>query len=195
MARPRSFDEDEVVRAARNQFHRSGYAGTSLEDLCRVTGLGKGSLYAAFGDKHDLFLRALDLYRAEVAGDARADLTGSGPAYPRLVGHIRAIARSTAADRKRVGCLLAKASAELSGSDPEVAARAQASYTDLHRALADCIAAAQREGDLSAEADPRRLAALVLAVLRGIEVLGQSGTDAALLHDIAEEAIYLLPRR
>jgi hypothetical protein len=111
------------------------------------------------------------------------------------VGHIRAIARSTAADRKRVGCLLAKASAELSGTDPDVAERALASYTDLHEVLADCIAAAQREGDLSAEADPRRLAALVLAVLRGIEVLGQGGTDADLLHDIAEQAIAVLPRR
>ena len=194
MARPRTFDEDDVVRSARNQFHRSGYAGTSLEDLCRVTNLGKGSLYSTFGDKHDLFLRAFDLYCREVVAEARVDLSGPGAAYPRLLEHIRAMAKSTVADRKRVGCLLAKGSAELSGTDPEVADRALATYTDLHGALADSIAAAQREGDLAAAADPNRLAAMVLAVLRGMEALGKAGADAALIHDVAEQAIAVLPR-
>lgn len=194
MARPRTFDEDDVVRSARNQFHRSGYAGTSLEDLCRVTGLGKGSLYATFGDKHDLFLRAFDLYCRDVVSETRADLAGPGPAYPRLLSHLRAMAKSTVADRKRVGCLLAKGSAELSGTDPEVADRARATYADLRGALADSIAAAQREGALSAEADPNRLAALVLAVLRGLEALGKAGADSSLIHDITEQAIDLLPR-
>ena len=194
MARPRSFDEADVVRSARNQFHRSGYAGTSLEDLCRVTGLGKGSLYSSFGDKHDLFMRAFDLYCREVVAEARADLSGPGPAYPRLLQHIRAIAKATVADRKRVGCLLAKGSAELSGSDPEVAARALATYADLHGALADSLAAAQREGDLAPTADPNRLAALLLAVLRGMEALGKSGAQPQFIHDVAEQAIALLPR-
>jgi TetR/AcrR family transcriptional repressor of nem operon len=193
MARPRTFDEADVVRSARNQFHRSGYAGTSLEDLCRVTGLGKGSLYASFGDKHDLFMRAFDLYCREVVAQARADLSGPGPAYPRLLGHIRLMAKTTVADRKRVGCLLAKGTAELSGTDPDVSERALATFVDLHGALADSIAAAQREGDLAREADPNRLAALLLAVLRGIEALGKAGADAALIHDVAEQAIALLP--
>jgi TetR/AcrR family transcriptional repressor of nem operon len=194
MARPRSFDEADVVRSARNQFHRSGYAGTSLEDLCRVTGLGKGSLYSSFGDKHDLFMRAFDLYCREVVAEARADLSGPGPAYPRLLQHIRAIAKATVADRKRIGCLLAKGSAELSGSDPEVAGRALATYADLHGALADSLAAAQREGDLAPTADPNRLAALLLAVLRGMEALGKSGAQPQFIHDVAEQAIALLPR-
>jgi len=194
VARPRSFDEAEVIRSARNQFHRSGYAGTSLEDLCRVTGLGKGSLYASFGDKHDLFLRAFDLYCREVVAEARADLNGPGPAYPRLLDHIRAIAKSTVADRKRVGCLLAKGSAELAGTDPEVADRALATFVDLHGALADSIAAAQREGDLAPDMNPNQVAALILAVLRGIEALGKAGANAEFIHGVAEQAIALLPR-
>jgi TetR/AcrR family transcriptional repressor of nem operon len=194
MARPRSFDEADVIRSARNQFHRSGYAGTSLEDLCRVTGLGKGSLYSSFGDKHDLFLLAFDLYCREVVAEARADLSGPGPAYPRLLGHIRATAKAIVADRKRVGCLLAKGTAELTGTDAEVADRAWATFADLHGALADSLAAAQREGNLARDADPNRLAALILAVLRGLEAVGKSGADPAFIHDIAEQAIDLLPR-
>jgi TetR/AcrR family transcriptional repressor of nem operon len=59
MARPRKFTEEDVVTAARDQFWSAGYAGTSLEDLTEATGLGRGSLYGAFGDKHALYLRAL----------------------------------------------------------------------------------------------------------------------------------------
>jgi hypothetical protein len=93
-------------------------------------------------------MRAFDLYCREVVAEARADLSGPGPAYPRLLQHIRAIAKATAADRKRVGCLLAKGSAELSGSRSGGGRqRALATYADLHGALADSLAAAKREGD------------------------------------------------
>ena len=62
MPRPRNFDEDTVVAAARDRFWGGGYAATSVDDLTAATGLGKGSLYGAFGDKHGLFVRALDGY-------------------------------------------------------------------------------------------------------------------------------------
>src|SRR6185312_14173543 len=60
--RPRKFDESDVVAAARDEFWLRGYAATSVDDLTSVTGLGKGSLYGAFGDKHGLFMLALDDY-------------------------------------------------------------------------------------------------------------------------------------
>jgi AcrR family transcriptional regulator len=57
MARSRSFDEGEVLRAARDQFWWAGHAAARVDDIAAATGLGKGSLYGAFGDKHQLFLR------------------------------------------------------------------------------------------------------------------------------------------
>ena len=130
----------------------------------------------------------------DLVAEASADLSGPGPAYQRLLDHIRAVAKSIVADRKRVGCLLAKGSAELSGTDADVADRALAAFTELRAVLADCIAAAQREGDLAADADPDRLANLVLAVLRGMEALGKAGAEAEWVHAAAEQAIALLPR-
>ena len=62
MARPRKFDESDVIAAARDEFRDRGYAATSVDDLTAATGLGKGSLYGAFGDKHSIYLRALDDY-------------------------------------------------------------------------------------------------------------------------------------
>ena len=105
------------------------------------------------------------------------------------------IAQTIVADTKQVGCLLAKGTAELAGTDPAVADRALTTFTELRTALADSIVAAQHEGDLAREADPDRLAALLLAVLRGVESLGKAGAEATLIHDITEQAIELLPGR
>ena len=86
MARPRKFVEDQVIEAARDQFWAHGYAGTSLDDLVAVTGLGRGSLYGAFGDKHTIFLRALDDYSNMTMAAVRAELRDSAEsAYDRLV--------------------------------------------------------------------------------------------------------------
>lgn len=64
MGRPRKFDEREVVVAARRQFNETGFHGTSVDELSRATGLSKGSLYGAFGDKEGLFRRVFDDYCA-----------------------------------------------------------------------------------------------------------------------------------
>src|ERR1700720_2553117 len=102
MARPRKFDESDVVAAARDEFWTRGYAATSVDDLTSVTGLGKGSLYGAFGDKHGLFLRALDDYITSALDDVRAQLRDPpNGAYDRLRRPIPAQAKTTAADPTR----------------------------------------------------------------------------------------------
>ena len=83
MARPRKFVEDQVIEAARDQFWGHGYAGTSLDDLVAVTGLGRGSLYGAFGDKHTIFMRALDEYSTATMA-AETPSFGTRPSPPTI---------------------------------------------------------------------------------------------------------------
>jgi TetR/AcrR family transcriptional regulator, transcriptional repressor for nem operon len=195
MARPRKFVEDQVIEAARDQFWGHGYAGTSLDDLVAVTGLGRGSLYGAFGDKHTIFMRALDEYSTATMAAVRAELRGSAEsAYDRLVGHIRSMARVNATDSKRRGCLTAKSAAELGATDKAVA-RGVKRFLDAYRSeLAETIAAAQREGHLDSAVNSRDLAALVLAILRGMEALRKGGASSATITSAGEQAIALLPR-
>jgi AcrR family transcriptional regulator len=195
MARPREFDEDEVLRAARQQFWSTGYAATTMDAIAAATGLGKGSLYGAFGDKRQLFLRVFDAYCTDIVDAVGRYLDGPDEeAFERLCAHIRAVAANTAADTAHRGCLLAKGTAELSEHDPDVGARSLRTFASLQEALAVDIQAAQRQGDIDPAADPRHLADLVLAVLRGIEALGKAGKDQAALRAIAETAISVLPR-
>ncbi|MCW2664390.1 MAG: transcriptional regulator, TetR family [Mycobacterium sp.] len=194
MARPRKFVEDQVIEAARDQFWAHGYAGTSLDDLVAVTGLGRGSLYGAFGDKHTIFMRALDEYSVMTMAAVRAELRDSAEsAYDRLVGHIRSMARANATDSKRRGCLTAKSAAELAATDKAVARRVRRFLDTYQTELAETIAAAQREGHLDAAVDSRDLAALVLALLRGMEALRKGEASSATITSAAEQAIALLP--
>lgn len=194
MVRPREFDEKAVLKAARDQFWATGFSGTSMDAVAAATGLGKGSLYGAFGGKRKLFHRVFDDYCAEAVDGAGRQLGGSDEqAFSRLTAYLQGVAIASAAPGQR-GCLLAKGTAELAEHDPVVSARSRQTLDGIQRLLADDIEACQRHGDLDPSADPQQLAALLLAVHRGIEALGKAGTDESTLRTIAATALAGLPR-
>lgn len=196
MPRPRSFDETAVLDAAREQFLSTGYAGTSIDDVVSATGLGKGSLYGAFGDKHHLFLRIFDDYCTDTLDSVRTALTGPDDrAYERLRSHIVGIALGTGADDSHRGCLLAKGTSELAGRDNDVTARLTRAFDEYEGLLLRCIQQAQAHGDIDHHFDPEQLALLLLAVLRGIDALGRAGRTAESLRAAADGALAVLPRR
>ncbi|MFD4539564.1 TetR/AcrR family transcriptional regulator [Streptomyces bauhiniae] len=195
MARPRKFDEGQVLEAARQRFWSGGYAATRMDDIAEATGLGKGSLYGAFGSKQELFHRVFDDYCTSVVDATSRDLGGDDEhAYARLCAYVHAVAAATAADVAHRGCMLAKGAAELTEHDETVAERARTAMTALGALLENGIAACQRNGDITDDVSPARLAALMLAVLRGIEALGKAGTSESALTDIARTALDVLPR-
>lgn len=194
MARPRSFDEGAVLRTARDRFWSTGYAGTKIDDIAAATGLGKGSLYGAFGDKHALFVRVFDDHCTTAVEGARRRLEGpDSEACERLRDYVLADAEAVIADDIHRGCLIAKAAAECAEHDAEIAARARQAFRELNGLLTACVAAAQRAGDIAEGHDPARLAGLLLATMRGIEALGKGGCDQADLRGIAETALAVLP--
>jgi AcrR family transcriptional regulator len=191
MARPRTFDEPQVTRRARDAFHDRGYAATSVDHLTAATGLSRSSLYGAFGDKHGLFLRSLSQYCDEHAEAIERELAGDDRgARGRIEQHLRSNAAASAASRR--GCLLAKATAELAAGDADVGRTAVDFYAAYERALASCVRGAQAVGDLRPDVDPAAAAALLLSVLRGMQALGAAGQEAAALEGIAETAMATL---
>ena len=194
MARPRQFDEDAVLRAVCDQFWDAGYAATSLQDLMRVSGLGKGSLYAAFGDKHELFLRALRRYVDLLDRGLRRSVDSA----PRAVDALRSFLMTPVGDpdgvSARRGCLLANSTTELASADPVVAAEARQAYEGITAIVAGCVARAQAEGDLPASADPVGTARALLAAQQGLTFMGRSGMDVETLAATARSlAAQLLP--
>ena len=184
-----------MLDRARDRFWSTGFAGTSIDDVAAATGLGKGSLYGAFGDKRQLYLRVFDRYCTAMTEATQRLLSGPDTkAYARLRAYLLAVADATGRDTGRLGCLLANGTAELAGQDPAVADRAHRSFAELEDALAQCIQQAQRAGDIDPAADARRHGRLLLAVLRGIEALGKANAGDESLRSIAEAALDTLPR-
>lgn len=195
MARPREFDERQVLRAARETFWENGYAGTSMDAISAATGLGKGSLYGAFGGKSPLFMKVFDSYCTDISEGSERALDGpDAGALDRVAAYVRSVAEGTVADTGNRGCLLAKGTAECSEHDPAVAERGRQALQRIEAALAAGLTAAKRHGDLAADADPKALAGMLLAVTRGIEAVGRAGTDGAALRSMADQALALLPR-
>ena len=182
-----------VVEAARDQFWDRGYAATSVDDLTAATRLGKGSLYGAFGDKHALFVRALDDYCVD--GDrSGVGAAASARASPRSTGSPTTSARSwpTSSPTPGVGCLMAKSAAELGGRDEQVDRIVGDSLRRWHTELVDCLVEAQADGTVAAQADPQALATMMLAQLRGFQVLRQGGLKPAQLAAAAEQMLALV---
>lgn len=194
MPRPRKFEESDVIAAARDAFWTHGYGATSVDDLTAATGLGKGSLYGAFGDKHGLFLRSLDDYITTSLDGIRAQLHDPDcSAYERLTRHIRRQAKAVATDTARRGCMMARTAAELGFSDEVVESKVERTYAIWRGELADTIAEAQRDGDIDPETDAQALAGTLLTFLRGIEALHEGGVAPAQLEAAAKTMVALIP--
>lgn len=167
-----------------------------MDDIARATGLGKGSLYGAFGDKSQLFHRVFGDWCTAIVEVAEERMAG-GPdaeAMARLSTYVHLMAENSARDTERRGCLLAKGAAELAQNDPTVAAQSTRTMTALLTLLRNEISAAQRHGDIDNAADPEQLAALLLTVVRGIEAVGKAGLDPQTLRTVADTALAVLPK-
>ncbi|MEU0055184.1 TetR/AcrR family transcriptional regulator [Streptomyces sp. NPDC006334] len=203
MARPRSFDRDHVLHAAERQFRASGYNGTSVDDISAATGLGRGSLYAAFDGKHGVLLQAMGGYFARLAQGPRKMLAGPDEgALERLHAYLLRAVHGVplaadvppASDRAGAACFAAKMALEIGTGDAEVKRLANDCFSVVATAVAECVRAAQRHGDIDPDADPDDLAYLLLTIIRGTDVVGAYGHSPDRLTSVAESAFALLPR-
>ena len=193
MARPRAFDEADVLQKALDTFWTRGYGATSIEDLVAATGINRASLYATFGDKHQLFVRALRHYYQHNCQNLSA-LTAD-PAVPALV-QIRRILESTErqalASNGQRGCLLVNSTTELLPHDAETQEVAQQNQQFLETLLTTILARGQERGEVRPTAAPQAQARLLMSVLNGMLVLAKTSPDPQLLHDIAATALQAL---
>lgn len=194
MGRPPGFDKDKVVQAVERQFRRAGYAGTSVDDIAKAGGLGRGSLYAAFGDKSKLYLRTLEAYCDRIESAWTAVLEGpDDTALERLHAYLVKSAQFVHDDPDGLGCMVTGFVVEGADHDPQAAARVRRALMRIEGSLTECVQAAQRHGDLDPEADAPGISHLLMAINRGMEVLARAGFDTVALERVADQAFEGLP--
>lgn len=190
LGRPREFDEDEALTAIMEVFWAKGFDGTSLSDLMEATGLKKGSLYAAFGDKRAMYLKALALYDRIWIDRAAGRLSGEGEPLSRIEAFLQAA--SSNADGR--GCFLCNAAIDQASGDPGTGRLVQASLGRLETALAGAImeSAVADDRSLASADDARRNASHLMSVYFGLRVLARSGASKAMMDDARSVALAVL---
>lgn len=184
--RPRTFSEPDVVDAATEVFWQHGYAAASMQRLGERAGLLPGSLHAAFGGKRTLFLRSLEHYAQGQRAFGEA-LQEPGPVLPRLRQTLHDIAAAAATDHPR-GCMLGNTVTELS-DDPTASAIVRDAFAELERSIAQALARAQREGEVTPEAEPDSCARMLVALMQGLHVLARVEPDPAPLRSAVDTAL------
>lgn len=177
--RPREFDIDAAIERAMGVFWSSGYHGTSLPDLLEATKLSRGSLYAAFGDKHGLFLRALDRYIDEALARLEMELNPRDDAMTGLRACMAGYVERTSGTAGKRGCLVVATAMELAAHDAEVNQRVGRFFRVMESKLTGTLARAQAEGRLAVDADPASVARLLLCTVEGMRVVGKTDPDRA----------------
>jgi TetR/AcrR family transcriptional repressor of nem operon len=194
MARPREFHEGTVLDAAIDCFWRDGYEATSVRDLADRMGMTGTSLYNAFGDKRSLFRQALERY-AERSMRARiARMESAFPPKEAVRAFVTEIIERSLDDRERRGCLLVNSTLERAPHDPELGAEVARRLSEIEAFFRRSISAAQAEGSVPPDHDPKDMARLLLGVTLGIRVLARSQPSRALLEGVARPALALLDR-
>jgi AcrR family transcriptional regulator len=192
IGRPREFDTSEAIDKAMLLFWRKGYEGTSIADLAEALGITRPSLYAAFGNKEQLFRRVLDRYDEGTAEFLSASL--NLPTAREVVeGMLRGAANFHGRPANPPGCLMVHGA--LVGSDESDPLRQETRNrrARLREAIRKRLEDAAAEGDLPEGADPEALARYIVAVMRGMAVEAASGANERDLYQIVDLAMRAWP--
>ncbi|MEU8382797.1 TetR/AcrR family transcriptional regulator [Streptosporangium sp. NPDC048865] len=192
MVRTKEFDPDAALQAALDLFWERGYEATSVSDLVDHLGIGRASLYATFGGKHELYLRALRRYREIRRPLYMETLSRPGPALPAVRELVEGYVRDAVGEAGRRGCMVGNAAAEMLPGDEQVARCVDGDWTTLEAALASALTRARAQGELPAGRDPRALASFLLVFLQGLRLTAKGTSDPVRLRDAAAQALTIL---
>jgi AcrR family transcriptional regulator len=189
--RPRAYDPAQAIARAAETFWKAGYAGTSLDDLSEATGMNRPSLYAAFGDKRDLYLKTLEYYREESRALARAALADDPPLRVFLKRFYDKALELYFADGPR-GCYSIGTAATVAAVDDKVRAFLADSMRTTDSFLKHRIEKAIARGEIAPGADAAALAYLATATLHTLAVRSRAGLSRKELDALADAAIKVI---
>ncbi|MEM8963622.1 MAG: TetR/AcrR family transcriptional regulator [Acidobacteriota bacterium] len=179
--RPKQYDRDDVLDRALTLFWDKGYEATGVADLTSTCGLGRQSLYNAFGDKRGLFLAALGRYNCAFGGQVIERLRD--PNEDPLAS-IATVLSTHRAEKPATGCLVANTAAELGPHDEEIAAALRRQVDLIRGGFESALGRLQETDRLHPKLTPETGSHLLIAVIEGMAVLDRLGVDSDQLDSI-----------
>ena len=191
--RPRAYDPQTALRQAMDSFWKTGYAATSLDDISAATGMNRPSLYAAFGDKHALYLEALaDYWRLSLA-TTREALAGDGPLDEALMrAYDAALSIYFSGEGRPRGCFVIGTAVTEAVKDTDIRDSLGVGFRAIDADFEGRFRIAVEKGELTSDADPAALAILAAATMQSIAVRARAGIPRAELREFAVKAVKVI---
>ena len=186
LGRPAEYDKERSLNAALAVFWRKGYEATSLADLCEAMGMSKSTLYAVFGDKHQLFLSAIQAYSDDLLAELRKSCELSAAPLEFIEQILRSVAREAGPRGERRGCLVMNSATEFAQSDRDVARIVGHTLEQMAGVFATALARARRDGKIQVGA-PGAMALYLVSTIAGMKTMvkgGRSEHELQLLVDM-----------
>ncbi|QTE35716.1 TetR/AcrR family transcriptional regulator [Mucilaginibacter gossypii] len=192
MARSKDFDEAEVLSKAVCIFWHKGYNGTSMQDLVDGLGISRSSLYDTFGDKHALYIKALDSYQ-KAGGNQMCDIINNTASAKEAIQKLLELTmRDLLNDEQRKGCFMVNAEIELAPHDVEVKNVVCRNEQQFEDAILQAIKKGQVSGEIRNSQDSLALARFIMNAVRGMQVSAKATADKAFFDDIIKTTLSVL---
>jgi AcrR family transcriptional regulator len=187
--RPRAYEPQIAIGKALELFRKGGFAATSLDDLSAATGMNRPSLYGAFGDKRELYIKSYQRYRDD-ARAAMIDIFREELPIRKRLERIYAVALGIYLDGESPrGCFTVMTAASEAVADPQIRGMVLEGFSELDKAFARCFRLGREKGELSASSDPEVLAQLASATIHTIAIRARAGVPRNELEAIVNGAI------
>ena len=188
--RPRAYQPEIALAKALDLFRQDGFAATSLDDLSAATGMNRPSLYGAFGDKRELYIKSYRRYR-EDARAAMQDIFRDGLPIRQRLQRIYAVALDIylSGEAGPRGCFTVMTAASEAVADPDIRAMVLEGFVELDKAFATCFRLAKEKGELPEGAEPAVLAQLASATIHTIAIRARARVPRKELEAIVAGAI------
>jgi TetR/AcrR family transcriptional regulator, transcriptional repressor for nem operon len=192
MARPKAFDETEVLAQAVSVFHEKGYHDASMQDLVTSMGINRASMYDTFGDKHALYLKALDFYKKETTKTQSDFFKTDGSVVDNIRRFLMMIVEEECNDPLQKGCFITNAALEMLPQDVDTKHFVCNSFGDMRKTLTSMITYGQEHGEIKNTQSASQLALTVQAAIAGLRVLGKTRPERSDMTQVVENILSVL---
>ena len=192
MARQKEFEREEVLEKALEVFWCKGYNATSFQTLTEGMSINRQSIYDTYGDKHTLFIKALESYQRENSGQVCNIINADLPSKEVVRRLLEMIIGELTSDRSHKGCFMVNAEVEVAPHDPEVSKLICANDQQVEDAFYLVIKKGQENGEIKNTEDARALARFTFNTVKGLRVTAKSTNDKAIFEDIIKMALSVL---
>lgn len=175
MARPKSYDETTALEAAAQLFWSQGYDGTSMSDLEAGMEMGRQSIYNAFGDKHELFVKSLTHYRQSARSLLTTSLLVQGAGWAAIEAYFEAMLDFVTPDGPRRGCLVTNSIIEVGDADAMVSSSCRSNQDEVLGGFEYALRNAVDAGELPKGLGIEETASLLMVQTYGMTVLSKNG--------------------